>query len=336
MKAKAPGKLILSGEHSVVYGAPAIAVAVEQSVTAAFTPHDTNSLTIHSYGLGIFKLKTSELQSLVELLDQRFQRFISDQISISELLDSPGDLLFYTLAQSGFKSSGQIDIKSDIPTGSGMGSSAAVIAALSKLAESSARESSASFNSDLDNLFTRVRYCERLQHGRGSAIDAAAVTYGGVIKVVGGHVSSLPINLDQNWYTWSSGTPDSTTGETVAAVRQKHASSDIWDKFKVVTETFEKALKDKKPSRILEQIRCNSQLLEQIGVVPKPVEKVIREIERLGGAAKICGAGSIQGESGGQVLVYLPDLNVNDISRSLQICLEPLKPSYHGACLEKD
>lgn len=331
MKAKAPGKLILSGEHSVVYGAPAIAVAVEQSVAASFTPYDTNSLIIHSEGLGSFKLESSELQPLVELLDQRFQSFISDQISISELLDSPGDLLFYTLAQSEFTGSGRIEIKSDIPTGAGMGSSAAVIAALSKLAEGLA-----SFNSDLDNLFTRVRYCERLQHGRGSAIDAAAVTYGGVIKVVGGHVSSLPINLDQNWYTWSSGTPDSTTGETVAAVRQKHASSDIWDKFKAITDAFEKALKEKEPSRILEQIRCNSQLLEQIGVVPIQVEKVIREIERLGGAAKICGAGSIQGENGGQVLVYLPDLNVNDISRSLQICLEPLKPSYQGACLEKD
>ena len=36
--ASAPGKCILFGEHAVVYGQPAVAVAIEQRLTVTMTP----------------------------------------------------------------------------------------------------------------------------------------------------------------------------------------------------------------------------------------------------------------------------------------------------------
>jgi mevalonate kinase len=50
-------------------------------------------------------------------------------------------------------------------------------------------------------------------------------------------------------------------------------------------------------------IRENHRLLCRIGVVPQKVQQFVSEVEAAGGAAKVCGAGSVRGDSGGAVLV---------------------------------
>jgi mevalonate kinase len=54
-------------------------------------------------------------------------------------------------------------------------------------------------------------------------------------------------------------------------------------------------------------IRDYEACLEAIGVVPRPVQEAIREVETLGGAAKISGAGALSGEAAGCLLVCWPD-----------------------------
>ena len=101
------------------------------------------------------------------------------------------------------------------------------------------------------------------------------------------------VEMGQGWYRYDTGTPCCSTGETVAVVREKFAKSDVWKRFSKITEQFEAS--DGKVGSLFSAIQDNHQLLNEIGVVPTDVVQLIEKIERLGGAAKICGAGAHTG-----------------------------------------
>jgi len=67
---------------------------------------------------------------------------------------------------------------------------------------------------------------------------------------------------------------------------------------------MEDALRKEDSALLWTSIRENHRLLSDIGVVPHRVQHLIAEIENVGGAAKICGAGSVSGDHAGVVWVY--------------------------------
>ncbi|MDI3323344.1 mevalonate kinase [Pontibacterium granulatum] len=306
MNAIAPGKVILSGEHSVVYGAPAIAMAVSESIQARFSPDNSQSLTIDSGEGEPFVYPLARLPDLQQQLNQRYGDFEAGLLPVDKIMDTPQTLLLYALSHFDYLPAGTLTTASTLPTGAGMGSSAAAIAATLVLAEQLSGHPLS-----LQERFSLVRYCERLQHGRGSAIDAAAVTHGGLIQVQNAEVIRLECHLGAGWYRINSGRPVVSTGECVAAVREAYGASAIWSEFADITQAIPEALNQ--PERLTTLLRANHQLLRQIGVVPAPVTKFIAQVEQLGGAAKISGAGANRGEQGGLILVYLPDSALADL-----------------------
>ena len=325
LSASAPGKLILSGEHSVVYGAPAIAVAVNHLITASFAPSDDGYLTISS-SIGSQRYSLKQLELIVDKLNQRFDEFLLGHRPVSQILDNPIDLLFYAYAFSEARLAGHLSIESAIPTGAGMGSSAAVIAAILKLFTSNSISTS-----DALPFYRKVQHCERLQHGRGSAIDAAAVTFGGAVRLQNNNVEPISLELGEGWFRYHSGTPLCSTGETVSFVRKHFDNSSIWDDFADVTRRFEGIQGNQQ--QLLSLVRANNRLLQTIGVVPSSVAALIDRIERLGGAAKVCGAGAHVGTNAGQVLVYLPTQKVAKVESLLDITLIPIHQQIEGARL---
>ena len=144
--ARAPGKLILSGEHSVVYGAPALAVAVERFTEIWFTPLDqTGGLRTAFESLSPSAFYPFDvLKGFAEGLDRRFDEFMRGELPVQKILQRPDDLAIYTLTSllpvlpvpGGSKRlplplpvPGQLSSRSDMPLGAGRGSSAAVVAA---------------------------------------------------------------------------------------------------------------------------------------------------------------------------------------------------------------
>jgi mevalonate kinase len=319
--ARSPGKIILSGEHSVVYGAPALVAAVDQYTDVWFTPLTESRVLQTAFG-NISKGEIYGMEAIGQLrqkLDDRFELFEKGKLPIQQILQRPDDLAIYTIARllvtfpvPGVKSGGSFPVpgrlssRSDLPLGAGMGSSAAIIAATLVLYEHFLGKRLAD-----QTRFEWVRFCERLQHGKGSAVDAAAVILGGLNRVERDKVTGIqnddaPIELGDNWYWVLTGIPAVSTGECVATVRKKHGKdSQLWDAFAAITNALETELKTS--GDCIATLRENHKLLNQIGVVTPAAQQFIADVEAAGGAAKISGAGATKGENSGIVLVRMPD-----------------------------
>jgi mevalonate kinase len=145
----APGKLILAGEHAVVYGQPAIAIPLQalRATVAIEAAADGAGLTVHAPDLGaVWRLRAEA--PLSDLAERTLR-----------LLDMP-------------EPDATLTITSSIPIASGMGSGAAVGAALVRaLAGLAGRALEAATVSGL------VYESERAFHGTPSGIDNTVVAY---------------------------------------------------------------------------------------------------------------------------------------------------------------
>lgn len=350
--ARAPGKLILSGEHAVVYGAPALSVAIDSYTDVWFTPiHRSAGLrtAFDNLSRGHF-YPFDLLKSFKQGLDTRFDAFMRGELPVQKIMQRPDDLAVYTMASllqvlpvPGRSSRrhlpvpGQLSSRSDLPLGAGMGSSSAVIAATIVL-----YEHLLGLQQNPKDRFERVRFCERLQHGKGSFTDAAAVVYGGMNLVQQEAVTAVdmapdhPLLQGEGWYWVLHGTPDASTGECVAAVRASHGQDSVlWQSFEQITCALQTALTEKRDATDI--IRENHRLLQEIGVVPDATARFIDAVEEAGGAAKISGAGSTRGDYGGVKLVYLPDeaAMTSLMARYPERRWAPLRVSPQGAHLRQ-
>jgi len=150
--ASAPGKIILFGEHAVVYGRPALAVPITQ------VHADVEVLDSDSAGIWI---QAPDINLHAEL------NTLPSDHPIASVIHN----LFFLSRVSPFPSL-NIKITSTIPVASGLGSGAAVTVAL-------ARALSTHINYPMTdeqaNAFTYE--IEKLHHGTPSGIDNTVVTY---------------------------------------------------------------------------------------------------------------------------------------------------------------
>lgn len=307
-KVYAPGKLILSGEHAVVYGLPALAMAIDRFVTATVTPEvepqvsfDLADLSHRSH------LSFQALKHLKNRIKDKYHRFIRGDFSIRDVLQKPFELAQFALSlmtertEITMPQGMKVHLQSDIPMGCGMGSSAATI-----LSVMQAIAMHLQIPLSEERLYKMALEAENMQHGQSSGLDLRIALYGGCIYMHGDQIESRAIP-NMPLYLVNTGTPSSSTGQCVEKVAPLFKGQDLCDEFKAITQAMDRALKQQSLKEMQQSIRDNHRLLVRIGVVPERVQQFISAIEAEGAAGKICGAGAIQGNKAGIVLVATSD-----------------------------
>lgn len=336
MRAEAPAKIILSGEHSVLQGAPALALAVKRYLRVDWEPGPRPGrvrlwLPEAESSAGYRDYDTGQLLAVQEACRRRHQAYLDGRLQVARVLGGhslPAAALGLLLAETGleFASGLTLKLSSEVPSGAGMGSSAAVCAAV-QLATAVA----SGLNPEAARLTTWVTRAEALQHGRSSGLDPAVVVRGGWVRFEAGKVETLDIPHwpDCGWWLGSSGAPANSTGEVVTAVQRRcPPEARIWQDFGETTRALEEALHARDTAKIGEALRANHRLLLALGVVPPALQAWIADWESRGGAAKICGAGALQGSSAGTLLAYHPDPEHSPPAANLG--WRPLEIDRHG------
>lgn len=158
---KAPGKVIISGEHSVVYGHPALvsAVNVYSKVSVeAFDEIGAHEIFAEKYG---------------------FAKMIGRAFSGPSQLKPFARIVDVFRDSEGFKGRLRIRMSSDIPFASGMGSSASLSVALANALLKLVYEKPSD-----EKVFSLAMEGEKVAHVNPSGVDVAAALWGGLILFV--------------------------------------------------------------------------------------------------------------------------------------------------------
>ena len=291
----APGKLILAGEHAVVYGQPALAMpiaALRASVAAEPAPRGAG-MTVHAPDLGVvWRLRaTAPLSDLA-------QRTL-DYLQLPE-----PDL--------------RLTISSSIPIASGMGSGAAVGAALVRaLAEQAGQQLSAQVISDL------VYQSEKAFHGTPSGIDNTVVAYEQPIlfqRQTQAEPLIAPLAVGDQWHfvVADSGIA-SETKAVVGDLRQRWlADSELYNRQFVavgnLVRQIQTALAGNDAELFGQLLSQNHQLLQTLGVSAEKLDYLVQTALAAGAwGAKMSGAGW-----GGIMLALVPAERASHVQQKLR------------------
>jgi mevalonate kinase len=309
MKVSSPGKVILSGEHAVVHGQPAIACAINRYVTCEIAANETGEVVFVSEQFDRHLQKNiASLRELDQQITHSYQRFLDKQGDVTAILPAPFDLCMLSFIRcfdhiDAHLSQGvTLRLTADLPVGCGLGASAAFIHSIIKATS----HYFATPLSDATHLALALSL-ENCQHGVSSGLDVYTSFFGGMLYYHAPHYRAMDRALPALQFV-NTGLPACSTGECVSTVAN-HTPSSQWPLFKACTDIF--------TDNMHQSVQKNHVLLVDIGVVPERVQQFIADIEARDGAAKICGAGAVHGERAGIVMV-VGDIDLVDLCQHYQ------------------
>jgi mevalonate kinase len=308
----ASGKVILFGEHAVVYGRPALAVPVTQVQAEAAV-----EAAVPGSGLTIVA------------------RDLGEQIT---LRDAPADQPLAAAARSALAHLGladpdwRITVRSTIPVASGMGSGAAVSAAIVRALVNAANPQSETGNRaprrgnsspqsvmSAAEVSALVYEVEKLHHGTPSGIDNTVIATGRPVYFVRGQPpQTFPIGRPF-WLAIADTGIHCPTKITVGDVRlawqQQPAHYEaLFDRIGAVVEAARSAICAGKAEALGPQMDENHALLQEIGVSCSELDALVAAARAAGAfGAKLSGGGR-----GGNIIALVTEKTASDVADSLR------------------
>ncbi len=300
--ASAPGKCHLIGEHSIVFGEPAIIAAVGLRTTIKAEKSDVvryrDSRWGHddSFSLEEVKSTTNETLSLWnKCAEQKNFSPLFEFIKQDKYANYKKATIGLALDKLGIDSGISVSIDSNIPAGAGIGSSASLaVAGVQAMAAEYGKRIS------LDEINDIAFSLEQLIHGTPSGGDNSACCFGRVIwfqkaqpkNIIRPLASEVPYKLE-NFVLVYTKPPEKNTGELVQIVRNLDESfrTPRVKEFGKMTHQMLEALKKKDITAIQSLMNKTQKNLAELGVSIPEIDEIASAVREIGGAAKLCGAG---------------------------------------------
>lgn len=283
-KASAPGKVILFGEHFVVYGIKSILCSINKRVTVTAEKTNERKISINS-----------EIGTLVLDPDESITK-----------INSPLKP-FYYLANKALKDQNEglkIQIESEIPLGAGLGSSSACCvagaAAIFKVFGEISKE----------KILELAIEAEKTIYQNTSGADCTVSTYGGLMEYDKNN-GFRKIEDEPNFQLVIANSNIKHSTETMVS-KVKEFENKNKEKFhelsnlesKLVNDVL-KLIKENKIEEIGEKLNLNQKFLEEIGISNEQLETMIKIGQKSSYGAKITGSGG-----GGCIFALTNDSNL--------------------------
>ena len=291
-KASAPGKVILFGEHFVVYGVKAILCSIDKRVTVTAEKTNERKISINSK---IGKLDLEPDKSIFEI-------------------NSPLKP-FYYLANKAIKNENSgihIEIDSEIPLGAGLGSSSACCvagaAAIFKLFGEISKE----------KILEYAIEAERTIFENTSGADCTVCTYGGIMEYDKNN-GFKKIEDEPNFQlVIANSNIEHSTQSMVSNVKEfenknKEKFSELSELESKLVEDVLELVKENKIGEIGEKINQNQKYLEIIGISNNELTKMIKIGQESSFGAKITGSGG-----GGCIFVLTNESNLEKVLKKFK------------------
>lgn len=292
--ASAPAKVILFGEHFVVFGIKAILCSIDKRVTITSTKRDDKKISVKS-NLGEIEIKSS---TPIEEIRSLFLPFVFIAKKMIEKFNHVGGI--------------NITIESDVPSGVGLGSSSACcVAAAGSITGLFAKYSK-------EEILNLAIEAEKTIFKETSGADCTVCTYGGIIEYdKKSGFEKIQIEKELHLVIANTKIPHSTK-KVVTRVKEFKSRNEkkFSDLCLEVTKLIEKVKSDLQTGDMISLGNAmiqNQKYLEEIGISNATLQNLIEDANKVAFGSKITGAGD-----GGCIIALVDESNRENTLNSLQ------------------